>query len=157
GLKEMSEQDSPRSLSLFYNSRSLKKIELFDFDRQSNLRSSTGGRGLLAELLEAMKFGDLLLRFAQRNRIGKGFGHGLTSHPSSEAKLGIVARVVRLSAMAGWLAASSHNGGNGTRPQVAKAQELLQKLGACVFQSREIVRHWGFFLYVYIRPELWHK
>jgi hypothetical protein len=38
---------------------------------------------VLAEFLELMKLGDLLLRFTQRGRVGEGFGHGLTGHSAS--------------------------------------------------------------------------
>jgi hypothetical protein len=38
------------------------------------------GDQVLAELLEAVKLGDFLLRLAQRGGIGKGFCHGLAGH-----------------------------------------------------------------------------
>jgi hypothetical protein len=47
-----------------------------------------------------MKLRDFLLRFAKRGWVGKGFRHRLAGHPSSQAELGIVARVLGLGAMA---------------------------------------------------------
>jgi len=54
------------------------------------------GDQVLAELLEAVKLGHLLLRLAQGGGIGKGFRHGLAGHAASEAKLRIMCRVVVL-------------------------------------------------------------
>ena len=51
------------------------------------------GDQVLAELLEAVKLGHLLLRLAQGGGIGKGFRHGLAGHAASEAKLRIMCRV----------------------------------------------------------------
>ena len=50
-----------------------------------------------------MKLGDLLLRLAERGRIGKGLRHGLAGHAAGEAKLWIMSRVVVFSAVAGRL------------------------------------------------------
>jgi hypothetical protein len=52
-----------------------------------------------------------------------------------------MARIMRFGAMARWLATAPGNGGDGTRPQVAQAQEMLQQLGTLGLQGSEIVRH----------------
>ena len=58
---------------------------------------------VLAEPLEAVKFGDLLLGLAQGGGIGKSFRHGLAGHPASETKLRFTSRVVMFGAVAGRL------------------------------------------------------
>ena len=101
------------------------------------------GDQLLAELLEAVKLGDLLLCLAQRGGIGKGFGHGFASDAAGEAELRIMAGVVGLGAMAGGLAAATDHGGNGAGRKSPKRQKLFQKLGSFGLQGCEIVRHKG--------------
>ena len=88
------------------------------------------GHQVLAELLEAVKLGDLLLRFAQGGGIGKAFRYRFAGHAAGEAELGIVPRVVVLGAVAGGLAAAPGHGGNGTRTEITQAEELLQELGS---------------------------
>src|SRR5712664_3981157 len=98
---------------------------------------------VLAELLEAVKLGHLLLRLAQRRGIGKALRYRLAGHTASEAKLRIMSRVVVFGAVAGRFAAAPGHGGNGTRSQITQAEELLQELGSLGLQSCEIVRHTG--------------
>jgi hypothetical protein len=98
---------------------------------------------ILAEFLEAMKFGDLLLGFAQGGRVGKRFGHRLASHPAGKAELGIMTRIAGFGAMAGRLSTAPDNGSNRTGSEVAQAEEILQELGPLGFEGSEIVRHSG--------------
>jgi len=88
---------------------------------------------VFAELLETMKLGDFLLCLTERTGVGKGFRDGLAGHPSGEPHLRIMTRIIRLGAMAGRLAAAPDHGGNGTRPEIAQAQELIQELGPIRF------------------------
>src|SRR5713226_3611475 len=98
---------------------------------------------VLAELLEAVKLGHLLLRLAQRRGIGKALRYRLAGHTASEAKLRIMSRVVVFGAVAGRFAAAPGHGGNGTRSQITQAEELLQELGSLGLQSCKIIRHRG--------------
>src|SRR5438552_7897019 len=95
----------------------------------------------MAELLEAVKLGDLLLGFAQGGGIGKGFRHGLAGHAASETELRVMSRVVVLGAVAGRLAAAAHDRGKGAGSQITQAEELLQELGSFGLQSIDIFRH----------------
>jgi hypothetical protein len=87
-------------------------------DRAESTDLFIEGHQVLAELLEAVELGDLLLGFAQGGGIGKGLRHGLAGHAASETELRVVSRVVAFGAVAGRLAAAA--------------------------QSVEIVRHNGF-------------
>src|SRR5438034_4942426 len=132
-------------------------------DRAESTDLFVEGDQILAELLEAVKLGHLLLRLAQRCGIGKALRYRLARDSASEAKLRIMSRVVVFGAVAGRLAAASGHGGNGARSQITQAEELLQELGSLGLQSGEIVRHEGLLfcsassLYVYIRSASWHK
>jgi hypothetical protein len=99
---------------------------------------------VLTELLEAMKFGDLLLRFAKCGWIGKGLCHGLACHSSSQAELGIMARIIWFGAMAGKFTTAPDHGSNRTGPKITQAEELLQELGSIGLQGSESIRHSGF-------------
>jgi hypothetical protein len=102
-------------------------------DRAEGTDSFVDANQVFTELLETMKFGDLLLCLTKRYGVGEGFGNGLTRHPAGEAQLWIMAGIVRLGAMTGRLATTPDHGGNGTRPQIAQAKELLQQLGPIRF------------------------
>ena len=73
----------------------------------------------LAELLEAMKFRDLLLCLAKSGRVRERLCDRFASHPSGQSELGIVASVVGFGAVASRLTAAPHDGGNGTGPKIA--------------------------------------
>ena len=73
-----------------------------------------------------MKLGDLLLRLAERSRIGKGLRHRLAGHAAREAKLSIVPRVVVFSAVAGRLAAASGHRSDGAGSQITQPEELTR-------------------------------
>jgi hypothetical protein len=88
---------------------------------------------VFAELLETMKLGDFLLGLTECTGVGKGFRDGLAGHPSGEPHLRIMTRIIRLGAMAGRLAAAPDHGGDGTRPEIAQAEELIQELGPIRF------------------------
>jgi hypothetical protein len=47
------------------------------FDRAKSADFLVDAHQLLAEFLESMELGDLVLRLAQSGRIGEGFGHAL--------------------------------------------------------------------------------
>jgi len=96
---------------------------------------------VFTKLLETMKFGDLLLGFAKRGWIGKSLGLGLPSYSSSQAELRIMARIVRLGAMARRFAAAAHDGCNRTGAKIAQTEELLQELGTIGLQGGESIRH----------------
>ena len=85
---------------------------------------------VLAEFLESMELGDLVLRLAQRGRIGEGFGHALAGDSPGQPKLRVVTRVVGLGAMARWLTAATHYGCDRTGPEVAKAEEIFKEFGS---------------------------
>jgi hypothetical protein len=106
-----------------------------------------------AEVLETMKLGDFLLGLAKGGWVGECLGYGLACDSPRETKHGFVAGIMRLGAMARWLATAPGNGGDGTRPQVAQAQEILQQLGTLGLQGSEIVRHLGapFCTYTYVQ------
>jgi hypothetical protein len=90
------------------------------------------GDQVLAELLEAVKLGHLLLRLAQGGGIGKGFRHGLAGHAASEAKLRIMCRVAVFGAVAGWLTAAPGYGANGTLSKSTKSRNSSRSLDLCV-------------------------
>ena len=81
------------------------------------------------------------MRLAKGGRVGKRFGDGLAGCSPGEAELGIMARVVGLGAMAGRLSTTPHLGRDRPGPEVAQAQELIQELGAFVYQGCEVSRH----------------
>ena len=91
-----------------------------------------------------MELGDLLLRLAQCEGRGEGFGHALARHSSGQTKLRIVTRIVRLGAMAGGFTAAAHYSGDRTGSHVAQTKELFEKLGAIRFQGIKGFRHGGF-------------
>jgi hypothetical protein len=112
---------------------SLHRTKLTDF--------LVGGDQLRTGLLEAMKLGDLLLRFAKSVRVGKGFGDGLTRHSAGEAELGIMAGVMGFGAVAGRFTAAANDSGNGAGAQIASAEEILKEFGPFGLQSVEGIRH----------------
>jgi hypothetical protein len=83
------------------------------------------GHQLLAELLPALEFRDLPLRFAQSGGSGKTLIDGLPVHFAAKAELGIVPGIVGLSTVASRLSAAAHAGGDGTGPKIAQTEELL--------------------------------
>jgi hypothetical protein len=113
-------------------------------DRAESTDLFVEGHQVLAELLEAVKLGDLLLGFAQGRGIGKSLRHGLAGHAASETELRVVSRVVAFGTVAGRLAAAAHDGGKRAGAQITQAEELFQKLGSFALQSSDIVRHKGF-------------
>jgi hypothetical protein len=80
---------------------------------------------VVAELLQPMKLGDLLLRLAQRGWMGEGFCHGLSGHSSRQPELGIMTRIICFGAMAGRLAATPDHRCDRSRPEIPPTQELL--------------------------------
>ena len=113
-------------------------------DRAESTDLFVEGHQVLAQLLEAVKLGDLLLGFTHGSGIGKGLRHGLAGHAASEAELRVMSRVVASGAVAGRLAAAAHDRGKGTGSQITQAEELLQELGSFGLQSIDIFRHKGF-------------
>ena len=89
----------------------------------------------LAELLETMKLGDLLLRFANRNGVGESFRKGLTGHSAGETELRFMAGVVRLGAMTGRLSAAPNDSGNGAGAQIAQAEDKKENFLMVTFMS----------------------
>src|SRR5256884_7041233 len=116
-------------------------------DRAESTDLFVEGHQVLAELLEAVKLGDLLLGFAQGGGIGKGLRHGLAGHAASETELRVMSGVVAFGAVAGRLAAAAHDRGKGAGSQITQTEELLQELGSFGLQSIDIVRHKVSFLY----------
>jgi hypothetical protein len=100
------------------------------FDRAKSADSLVNAHQVLAEFLEPMELGDLVLRLAQRSRIGKGFSQALASDATGQTELRVVTGVVGFGAMAGWLTAATHYGCDRTGPQVAKAEEFFQEFGS---------------------------
>jgi hypothetical protein len=82
---------------------------------------------------KTMELGDFLLCLTESTRVGKRLRDSLAGQPSGQPDLRIMTRIVRLGAMAGWLAATPDHGGNGTRPEIAQAQEFIQELGPIRF------------------------
>src|SRR5207253_7354956 len=115
-------------------------------DRAESTDLFVEGDQILAELLEAVKLGHLLLRLAQRCGIGKALRYRLARDSASEAKLRIMSRVVVFGAVAGRLAAASDHCGNGARSKITPAEKLLQELGSLGPQCCDIVRHKDSFL-----------
>jgi len=113
------------------------------FDRAQLTYLLVDGYHLLAELLEAMKLGNLLLGFAKRRWIREGFGHGSARHSSGQAELRIVTRIVGFGAMAGWLSTAMGHRRNRTGPEVTQMEELFQELGSISFQGGESIRQVG--------------
>src|SRR5580704_11705562 len=122
----------------------LRPAPTFLRDRAQSTDPVVESDEVLTELLEAVKLGDLLLRLAERGRIGKGLGHRLAGHAAREAKLWIVSGVVVFSAVAGRLATASGHGSDGAGSQITQAEELFQEFGSLGFQSGEVIRHKGF-------------
>jgi hypothetical protein len=93
---------------------------------------------VFAELLETAKLGDFLSRLEEGSRVGERLCHRLARGSAGQPKLGIVAGIVRLGAMTGWLSAAANHGVNRARAQITQAQELFRKFGALGFQSSKI-------------------
>src|SRR6266699_148180 len=119
-------------------------------DRAESTDLFVEGDQILAEFLEAVKLGHLLLRLAQRRGIGKALRYRLAGDAASEAKLRIMSRVVVFGAVAGSFAAAPGHGGNGTRSQITQAEEFLQELGSMGLQSCKIIRHRGLLFVWYL-------
>lgn len=102
------------------------------------------GDQILAERLKTMELSDLVLRFSKRGWIGKGLRHGFSAHPASEAELGIMTRIVRFGAMAGWFTAAADNGGNRTGPKITQMEELVEEPGSVGLEGREGISHVAF-------------
>jgi len=77
-----------------------------------------GNDQFLAQPLEVMKLGNLLLRFAQSGWIGKSLCYRFAAHPPGEAKLRIMAGVIRFGTMASRFAAAPDNSGNRTTSKI---------------------------------------
>jgi len=75
---------------------------------------------LSAEFLKTMKGRHFLLRFTQTRSI-KGLGYGLTLNLTGQPKIGGVAGIVRLGAVASWFAAFAGGCGNGPRRKSPRA------------------------------------
>jgi hypothetical protein len=99
---------------------------------------------VVAEFLESMELGDLLLCLAQRGWIGESLRHGHAGYSSSQSELRIMTGIVEFGAMAGRLAAAPDYGSNGAGPKITQAQELLQELSTVGLQGRDSVRHFTF-------------
>src|SRR5438067_13684643 len=127
------------------------------FDRAKGTDPLVDADQGLAELLEAMELGDLLLRLAQGGGIGIGLGHAFARHSSCQTELWVVTGVVRFGAMAGRFTAAPHYGRDRTGPEIAKAEKFFQKSGSLRFKSFEIVSHGPTFLNVIIRSETCRK
>jgi hypothetical protein len=84
------------------------------------------GQQLLAELLPALEFCDLLLGFAQSGGSGKTLIHGLPVHFAAQAELRIMSRIVGLGTVASGLSAAAQARGDGTGSKIAQTEELLQ-------------------------------
>jgi hypothetical protein len=80
------------------------------FDRAKSADSLVEAHQVLAEFLEPMELGDLVLRLAQRSRIGEGFSQALASDSTGQTELRVVTGIVGFAAMAGWLTAATHYG-----------------------------------------------
>jgi hypothetical protein len=96
---------------------------------------------VVAEFLESMELGDLLLCLAQRSWIGESLRHGHAGYSSSQSELRIMTGIVGFGAMAGRLAAAPDYGSNGAGPKITQAEELLQELGTVGLQGSESNRH----------------
>jgi len=111
------------------------------FDRAKGTDPFVDADQVLAELLEAMELGDLLLRLAQGGGIGKGFGHAFACDSSGQTELWVVTGVVRLGAMAGRFTAAAHYRRDRTGPEITKAGKFFKQSGSLRFKSFESVRH----------------
>jgi hypothetical protein len=123
-------------------------------DRAESTDLFVEGHQVLAELLEAVKLGDLPLGLAQGGGIGKGLRHRLAGHAASETELRVMSRIVAFGALAGPLAAAGS--------QITQAEELLQELGSFGLQvaTSSGIRFFFFTpdcLYLYRRSEQCHK
>jgi len=90
---------------------------------------------VVTELLQPVKLGNFLLRFAQCGGAREGFGHGFAGHSSRQPELGIMTWIIRFGAMAGRFAAAPDDRRDRTGPQISQTEELLQKLGPIRFQG----------------------
>jgi hypothetical protein len=75
------------------------------------------GHELGTEILKAMEFGNLPLRFAERSRARKGLR---AMHLAQDTNLRCVPRIVGLGTMTVGLTTAMHDGRNGTRAQITQ-------------------------------------
>jgi hypothetical protein len=94
----------------------------------------------LRQLPETAKLRDFLFRFANRGRGRQGLGDGFAAHLLSELPMRSVSGIVRLSAVAGGLSASSGHIGDGARLKVAELRELLQEIASIVEQIQQRIQ-----------------
>src|SRR5207247_3236774 len=117
----------PRHLLMDRSSR--RPAAAFLRDRAESTDLFVEGDQILAELLEAVKLGHLLLRLAQRCGIGKALRYRLARDSASEAKLRIMSRVVVFGEVAGRLGAASDLCGIGARLKITSAGTVFLQCG----------------------------
>jgi hypothetical protein len=88
---------------------------------------------LLAQILEVLELGNLLLRFAQSGRVADTLRGGFASDAAGQFELSIVTGVVGPGVMAGGLTTAPDHGGNRAGPKISQVQELLDELGSVSF------------------------
>jgi hypothetical protein len=108
--------------------------------RASTADSLVDLQQLLRQFTKAVIGLDFALRLLQFGIAGKGFGHGLSFHFTSQAKVGAVPGLVGLMATAAGLAAGTLGGGDRSTAKVGQCEHLLQDGAALLFQLGE-----GFF------------
>ena len=64
------------------------------FDRAKSADSFIDAHQVLPEFLKPMELADLVLRLAQRSRIGKGFSHAFAGDSAGQTELRVVTGVV---------------------------------------------------------------
>src|SRR5207247_4742753 len=109
----------PRHLLMDRSSR--RPAAAFLRDRAESTDLFVEGDQILAELLEAVKLGHLLLRLAQRCAIGNALRYRLARDSASAWKLRIMSGALVFRAVAGRLSAASDPCGPGRRSKITAA------------------------------------
>jgi hypothetical protein len=85
------------------------------------------------QLLQALVFVDLGLRFVKSGGGSEGFGYRLAVDFASEAELRIVPGIVWFGTVASGFSAATDHGGNRAWAQIAQTADLVQDLRALGF------------------------
>lgn len=98
-----------------------------------------------------MERSHFLLRFAQAHRGIECLGDGLVSNLTRQPKVGAVARIVALGAVASRFAALAGSSRDGAATEIAERGELAKQFRSLSLQLRERVRNRASYLSVLLR------
>jgi hypothetical protein len=84
---------------------------------------------------------NLAFGFADRGGSGKSFADGFAAGFVGEAEGRAMPRISRTSAVAGGLAATAHDAGDGTGTKVLESGQLGKQMGAFEFEVGDEFRH----------------